>query len=51
VRRAYEIQEQFGIGLTRVGHVEEGTGVEILDVGDGRDSVARGFDHFSPLDG
>jgi len=50
-RRADEFQEQFGIGLTRVGHVEEGTGVEILDVGDGQDSVARGFDHFSPLDG
>ena len=48
--RADEFQERFGIALTRVGHVEEGTGVEILDAGDGQDS-AGGFDHFSSLDG
>ena len=46
-----EFQERFGIGLTRVGHVEEGTGVEIVGAADGQDSVAGGFDHFSSLEG
>ena len=46
-----EFQERFGIGLTRVGHVEEGTGVEVLGAPDGQDSVPGGFDHFSSLEG
>jgi thiamine-monophosphate kinase len=46
-RRSDEFQERFGIGLTCVGHVEEGTGVEILDEGGGLDGVTGGFDHFS----
>ena len=41
---ANEFQERFGIRLTQVGHVEEGTGVEV--VGEGRDHVSGGFDHF-----
>jgi len=47
VRRSDEFQERFGIELTLVGHVEAGTGVEILDVGGGQDSTTGGFDHFS----
>ena len=46
-----EFQERFGIGLTRVGHVEEGTGVEIVGGADGQDSFTRGFDHFSSVEG
>ena len=46
-----EFQERFGIGLTRVGHVEEGTGVEIVGGADGQDRFTRGFDHFSSLEG
>ena len=46
-RRADEFRERFGIGLTRVGQVEEGTGVEILGAGGGQDSITAGFDHFS----
>jgi thiamine-monophosphate kinase len=46
-RRSDEFQERFGIGLTCVGHVEEGAGVEILDEGGGLDGVDGGFDHFS----
>ena len=45
--RADEFQERFGIGLTRVGHVEDGTGVEIVGSGDGRGDVDGGFDHFA----
>jgi thiamine-monophosphate kinase len=44
--RADEFRERFGVGLTRVGHVEQGTGVEVLDA-DGREWVTEGFDHFS----
>ncbi|HAT18190.1 MAG TPA: thiamine-phosphate kinase [Gemmatimonadetes bacterium] len=46
-RRSVEFQERFGIELTRVGHVEDGTGVEVLGEGDGLDGVSGGFDHFS----
>jgi len=49
--RADEFRDRFGIGLTRVGRVEEGAGVRILDAADGQDSVIRGFDHFSSLEG
>jgi thiamine-monophosphate kinase len=49
--RADEFRDRFGIGLTRVGRVEEGTGVRILDAADGQDSVTGGFDHFSSLEG
>jgi thiamine-monophosphate kinase len=49
--RASEFQERFGIGLTRVGHVEEGTGVEVVGEPVGRDHVSGGFDHFSPREG
>jgi thiamine-monophosphate kinase len=49
--RASEFQECFGIGLTRVGHVEEGTGVEVVDEAAGQGYVSRGFDHFSSRDG
>ena len=45
--RASEFQERFGIGLTRVGRVEEGTGVEVVGEAVGRDPVSGGFDHFS----
>ena len=45
--RADEFQERFGIGLTRVGQVEQGTGVEVVGTADGRESVSGGFDHFS----
>ncbi len=48
-RRAHEFQERFGIGLTRVGHVEEGTGVDVIDASDEQDGVTGGFDHFSSL--
>ena len=50
-RWADEFQERFGIGLTCVGHVEEGTGVEIVGGADGQDSFIWGFDHFSSLEG
>ncbi len=49
--RADEFRERFGIGLTRVGRVEEGTGVRVLDAADGKDSGTGGFDHFSSLEG
>ena len=49
--RANEFQERFGIGLTRVGHVEEGTGVEVVGEAVGRDHVSGGFDHFSSRGG
>ncbi len=49
--RAAEFQERFGIELTRVGHVEEGAGVEIVDATDGEGSVSGGFDHFSSPEG
>jgi thiamine-monophosphate kinase len=47
--RSDEFQERFGIGLTCVGHVEAGTGVEILHAGGGQNSATGGFDHFSSL--
>ncbi len=50
-RWADEFQERFGIGLTCVGHVEEGRGVEIVGGADGQDSFIGGFDHFSSLEG
>ena len=48
---ADEFQERFGIGLTCVGHVEEGTGVEVVGTTEGRDHVSGGFDHFSSREG
>ena len=45
--RADEFQERFGIGLTCVGHVEEGTGVRVVGSTDGQDHFTGGFDHFS----
>ena len=44
---ANEFRERFGIGLTRVGRVEEGTGVEGIGVAEGRDHGRAGFDHFA----
>ena len=44
---ANEFQERFGIGLTRVGHVEEGTGVEVIGAAEGWDHGSAGFDHFA----
>ena len=49
--RADEFQERFGIELTRVGHVEEGTGVEIIGATDGEYSATAGFDHFASREG
>ena len=46
-RRADEFQERFGIGLTLVGHVEEGTGVEVVGGSEEWDRLTGGFDHFS----
>jgi thiamine-monophosphate kinase len=46
--RVDEFRERFGIGLTRVGHLEEGSGVEIVGAADVLDSIPGGFDHFSP---
>ncbi len=48
---ADEFRERFGIGLTRVGHVAEGAGVEIVGAVEGRDHVSGGFDHFSSREG
>ncbi len=45
--RADEFQEHFGIALTCVGHVEEGTGVGVVGATDGQDHLTGGFDHFS----
>ena len=45
--RADEFRERFGIGLTRVGHVEEGTGVEVIGAATGWDQGSTGFDHFA----
>lgn len=42
---APEFRVSFGLGLTRVGGVEEGNGVRILDP-DGQERIVRGFDHF-----
>ncbi len=50
-RRADGFEERFGIGLTRVGYVEEGTGVEVVGASDERDGVSGGFDHFSSGEG
>jgi thiamine-monophosphate kinase len=47
--RADEFQRRFGVGLTRVGHVEKGTGVEFVGASEGGDHVRSGFDHFSSL--
>ena len=49
--RADEFRERFGIGMTRVGHVEEGTGVEIVGSSVGREYDTGGFDHFSSREG
>ena len=46
-RRADEFQERFGIGLTLVGQVEEGTGVEIVGGAGDWDGNTGGFNHFS----
>ena len=48
---ADEFQERFGIGLTRVGHVEEGTGVQVVGGAHGGDEASGGFDHFSARGG
>ena len=48
---ADEFQEHFGIGLTRVGYVEEGAGVGVVGSADGWDHLAGGFDHFSVPEG
>jgi thiamine-monophosphate kinase len=45
--RTDEFRERFGIDLTRVGHLEEGSGVEIAGANDARDGGPGGFDHFS----
>jgi len=45
--RAYEFHSRFGTGLTRVGHVEEGTGVAVVGAADGQEHVSGGFDHLS----
>ena len=50
-RWADEFEERFGIGLTRVGHVEEGGGVEVVGAADGRKSGGGGFDHFASREG
>jgi thiamine-monophosphate kinase len=50
VPRADEFQERFGVGLTRVGHVEEGTGVEVVGAA-ARDQFGGGFDHFASSEG
>ena len=48
-RDAFE--REFGVALTRVGRVTEGSGVEWLDErGSARQSPAAGFDHFSAGD-
>ena len=49
--RADEFQEHFGIALTCVGHVEEGTGVGVVGTTDGQDHLTGGFDHFSAREG
>ena len=49
--RAEEFRERFGVELTRVGHVEEGTGVEVVGATAGEDSATVGFDHFSSREG
>jgi thiamine-monophosphate kinase len=46
-----EFQERFGIRLTRVGHVEEGTGVDVVGEPDGGGHATGGFDHFSAPEG
>jgi thiamine-monophosphate kinase len=45
--RANEFARRFSLGLTRVGYVEEGTGVEVVGASEGGDHVSSGFDHFS----
>ena len=50
-RRADEFEDRFGIGLTLVGQVEEGTGVEIVGGAEEWDCLAGGFNHFSSSDG
>jgi thiamine-monophosphate kinase len=48
-REAFE--REFGVGLTRVGRVTEGSGVEWLDErGSVRKPPAEGFDHFAEGD-
>lgn len=48
---AGDFQDEFGIRLTRVGHVEEGRGVEVVGDAPGVEGVTGGFDHFSAPDG
>jgi thiamine-monophosphate kinase len=50
-RRAGEFEERFGIGLTLVGQVEEGTGVEIVGGAEEGDGFPGGFNHFSSGEG
>lgn len=47
---ANEFQERFGIGLTCVGHVEEGSGVEVVGAV-GPEQLSGGFDHFASGEG
>jgi len=42
---APEFRVKFGLPLTRVGWVHEGSGVRVVDL-DGREHAARGYDHF-----
>jgi thiamine-monophosphate kinase len=46
---APEFRVEFGVPLTRVGWVEEGSGVRVLDA-EGNERPAGGFDHFSEGD-
>jgi thiamine-monophosphate kinase len=48
---AAEFRERFGIGLTCVGRVEEGTGIGVVGATDGQDHLTGGFDHFSAWEG
>jgi thiamine-monophosphate kinase len=48
---ADEFQERFGIGLTCVGRVEEGAGVDVVGMAEGQDALAGSFDHFSGDEG
>ena len=50
-RWAGEFRGRFGIGLTRVGYLEEGSGVDLVGAGPELDRVAAGFDHFSSGEG
>lgn len=46
-----DFRERFGIELTRVGQVEEGTGVVVVGAPEGQNELPMGFDHFSARKG